>query len=326
MNPDRTQLSIFCMVGATFALGINDAMIKFLSGNYPLHEVLLFRALIAISLTLFLIMPLEGGWHLLKTRRLGLHAVRGACLVVANLCLYAGIAAIPLAEATAIYFFSPLFVTMFSAVFLGERVGLPRWLALMVGFLGVLLIVQPGGIEFQWAMLLPLAAAAAYATLNTLTRYIGLDERASTMTFYFQITSIAVCTLAGLAIGDGRFSGQGHPSMDFVLRAWMWPDAFDLLVIGSTGVCSAAGAYLITQAFRIGESGLVAPFEYALLPVAVTFGYMIWGEVPTPLSILGMILIVGSGVVVAVRETRLGAQARSIRKPVRNRAGDAKGH
>ncbi len=321
MNPDRTQLSIACIVGAAFAFGINDALIKFLSGSYPLHEVLLFRASIALLVTFFLIMPLEGGWRLVKTRRPALHAIRGACIVIANMCLYAGIAAIPLAEATAIYFFSPFFVTVFSAAFLGERVTLPRWLALLVGFLGVLLIVQPGGVEFRWAMLLPLAAAASYATVNTLTRYTGLDERASTMTFYIQIISIAVCVLTGLAIGDGRFSGQGHASMDFLLRAWMRPGGVDVLVIASTGVCSAAGAYLITQAFRLGESGLVAPFEYALLPFAVTLGFVIWGEVPTPLSILGMALIVGAGVAVAVRETRSGARARPDRKPSRNPAG-----
>ena len=135
---------------------------------------------------------------------------------------------IPLAEATAIFFVAPLLITAFSAVFLKEPVGIRRWSALSIGFVGVIVIVRPGGLNFEWAFLLPLLAAVAYAALHTLTRNMGLSERASTMALYIQVTFIVVCTGMGVAFGDGRYAGSGHPAIEFLLRAWHWPDPIRL--------------------------------------------------------------------------------------------------
>ena len=303
---DRAQLSVLCALGSSVAFSLNDVSVKWLSADYPLHQLVLMRAMVALCITLCVVVPLEGGWERLKTRRPFLHILRGLCVVIANMAFFSGIAVISLAEATAIFFVAPLLITAFSAVFLKEPVGIRRWSALSVGFIGVVVIVRPGGLSFEWAFLLPLLAAVAYATLHTLTRNMGLSERASTMAFYIQVTFIFVCTGMGIAFGDGRYAGSGHPAIEFLLRAWHWPDPSDWLIIAGMGLCSASAGYLISQAYRMTQAGLVAPFEYVTLVLAVLWGYVIWDEFPAALSVIGIFLILGSGIFVAFREMHFG--------------------
>ena len=307
MSDRSREISISCAILASVAFSLNDASVKWLSGDYPLHQLILMRSIVALLLTLSIVVPLEGGWSRLRTRRPMMHVLRGCCVVLANLAFFSGIAVIPLAEATAVFFVAPLLVTGFSALFLKEQVGVRRWSALVVGFIGVLVIVQPGAVEFRWAMLLPIAAAVGYATLHTMTRNMGLTERASTMALYIQLTFIAVCSVMGLVFGGGQFAGTGNPAIDFLLRAWAWPPKEDLAVIVGLGICSAAGGYLISQAYRLGEAGLVAPFEYGTLVLAVVWGYVIWNELPGTWSASGILLVLGSGIYVAIRETKFGA-------------------
>ena len=302
---DRAKLSVACVLGASTAFSLNDVFIKFVSGTYPLHEVMLIRSGFALAITLLIFVPAEGGLRVLKTRRPLLHVFRGMCIVVANLCFFSAIAIIPLAELTAIFFIAPLLITAFSAIFLGEAVGIRRWLALLVGIIGVLLIVRPGSIDMQWAVLLPVLAAVAYATLNTTTRNMGLSENASAMSLYIQLTFLAVCLVSGIAFGDGRFSGSGHPSLEFVLRAWKPVELRDMAIIAGSGVCSSIGGYLIAQAYRNSDAGLVAPFEYIMLVLATIWGFLFWGELPSLISAAGILLILGSGIFVAIREARI---------------------
>ena len=302
-----------CVLGASASFSLNDALIKFVSGSYPLHEVMLIRALVSISVTLAVFVPMEGGLKALRTRRPFLHLFRGLCIVVANMSFFSAIAVIPLAELTAIFFIAPLLVTAFSAVFLGEPVGPRRWSALLVGIAGVLFIVRPGGMDFQWALLLPVLAAVCYATLNTTTRKMGLSENASAMTLYIQLTFLFVCIASGLAFGDGRFAGSGHLALEFLFRSWRPIELTDMAVIVATGVCSAFGGYLISQAYRNSEAGLVAPFEYVMLVFAAMWGFAFWGEVPSALSLFGISLILGAGVYVAVRDAKFDIRTRSKR-------------
>ena len=305
---DRAKLSVACVLGASTAFSLGDVAVKFVSGTYALHEVMLIRSGFALAVTFSVFVPAEGGLHVLKTRRPFLHLFRGLCIVVANMSFFSAIAIIPLAEVTAIFFIAPMLITAFSAVFLGEAVGVRRWMALLVGIGGVMLIVRPGGIEFQWAILLPVLAAVAYATLNTTTRNMGLSENASTMSLYIQLTFVAVCLASGLAFGDGRFAGTGHPSLEFLLRAWQPVALRDLAVIGGSGVCVAFGGYLISQAYRNSEAGLVAPFEYTTLILATIWGFAFWGEVPSLLAAAGIMLILGAGIFIAVREAKINVR------------------
>ena len=299
---DQARLSILCVMGASLAFSLNDITVKYFTDSLPLHEVILFRSLFGMAFILFLFgrgVPLK---TMFSTCRLSRHILRGLSVVVANFAFFAGLAALPLAEASAIFFIAPLLITGFSAFFLGEYVGVWRWTALLVGLLGVLIIVKPGSAAFQWAVILPLLSAIAYATLHTITRSMGLAESPITMSLYIQLVFIVVCLGMGLMFGDGRFAGLGHPSAEFILRAWAWPSGRDVLLFVAAGFFSASGGYLISQAYRSSSAGLVAPFEYSTIILAVLWGYIFWQEVPGLSSAFGIFLIIASGVFVAIRE------------------------
>jgi drug/metabolite transporter (DMT)-like permease len=306
--PDRARLSIFCALGASLAFSINDIIVKSFSGSFPLHEVVLVRALVALVLTVAFLAPRGDVMGIFRTRRPGAHLFRGLCVVVTNMAYFAALATLPLAETSAIFYIAPLLITAFSALLLKEHVGVRRWSALVVGLLGVMLIVKPGTAAFQWALLLPVVSAVAYASLHTMTRNMGLGESAATMSVYIQLTFIVVCAAMGLAFGDGKLSGSGHASLEFLFRAWAWPGSQDWMLFVAAGACSAIGGYLISQAYRSSAAGLVAPFEYSALLLAAFWGFTIWGEVPGAWSSAGIALILTSGLFVALREARLQVQ------------------
>lgn len=309
-------LGIFCVVGAGVAFTTNDMAIKWLSGDYPLHQIILVRSTIALLLTLTILVPLEGGYRKLLTRRWRLHLVRGGTVVVANMTFFLGLASLPLGEATAIFFIAPLLITALSALLLAETVGPRRWAAVMIGLTGVLVMLRPGSTAFQAAALLPLAAAFCYALLQIMTRKLGNTESASTMAAYIQVCFVVVSGTFGLVAGDGRFAGPGAgPQTEFLLRAWIWPSPSDTAVMLGLGALSATGGYLISQGYRLSEAGLVAPFEYCALPLAVFWSVLLWGDWPDAVAWIGIALICGAGLFVFYREFALG-QKIALRRPM----------
>ncbi len=309
-------LGVFCVIGAGAAFTTNDMVIKWLSGDYPLHQIILARSVIALSLTLAILVPLEDGYRSLLSARWPLHLLRGAVVVMANMTFFLGLASLPLGEATAIFFVAPLLITAFSAMLLSERVGPRRWAAVILGLLGVLVMLRPGTGAFQLAALLPLAAAVFYALLQILTRKLGTTERASVLAAYIQACFIVVSGSFGLIAGGGGFLGeQAGPQMTFLLRAWVWPSAGDAAIMAALGALSAAGGYLMSQGYRLSEAALAAPFEYAALPLAVFWSVVVWHEWPDAIAWLGISLICGAGLFVFYRESALG-QRIALRRPM----------
>ena len=294
---------IVCLAGALVFLTFSDSIIKWLSPTYPLHQITLYRAVVAL-LVVLVIVKLEGGFHLLHTRRPGLHLFRGMLLVVANMFFFLGLSVMPLAEVVALFFTAPLFICLLARPVLGEKVGLSRWLAIIIGMAGVVIMVEPGGSDFSWAAALPVLAACTYAAMVMVTRRLGMNDTAGTLAFYIQVAFIIVSTLSGLAIGDGRFNQFGQSTLDFLFRAWQWPTPFDLQLLVVCGVVVAAGAYLLSQAYRLAQASVVAPFEYTSLPLAVVVGFLVWGDLPGIRDAIGSVLIVGSGLLVVYYENR----------------------
>ncbi len=297
-------LAIAFIVSGSLCFVVHDTMIKSLSGSYPLHEITFIRGVISALVTLFVLMPLEGGFAL-RTPRWKFHLVRAVLVVFANMTFYLSLATLPLGDATAIYFFAPLVITALSALILREHVGPRRWTAVLVGLLGVMLVVRPGASAFQLASLLPLISAACYGLLQVMTRMVGLREKASTMSFYMQLAFILFSGAVGLSFGDGSFAGSGDPSIEFLLRAWVWPPAEDWLVLLAIGVIVSFAGYFLAQAYRTADAGLVAPFEYVAMPMAILFGVVVFGTWPAPVAWVGIALIAGSGLYVFFRETFL---------------------
>ncbi|MEM1235827.1 MAG: DMT family transporter [Pseudomonadota bacterium] len=301
-NPSRFGAA--CAALAVVMFSANDSTIKFLSGDYALHEVVLIRSLIGLVIVSVFVFPYAGGWGVIRTRRLFLHILRGLLVVFANITFFLGLAVLPLADAVAIFFVSPLLITVFSVIFLGEHVGPRRWVAVIVGFIGVLIVQRPGTEAFQLASLLPVAAAASYAGLHMMTRFIGKTESAATMTVYIQLTFIVVCALFWLIVGDGRFGEQENQALAFLFRAWAWPEPGDWPLFLLIGVATGFGGFLISQAYRVAEAAVVAPFEYLALPIAIVMGYVVFGETPDTTTFAGIALILGSGLFIIWREAR----------------------
>ena len=297
-------LGALCAVIAVTFLSANDVVIKFFSDQYALHQIVLIRSVIGGAVVVLVIGPLTKSGNVWRTGRLGAHLLRGCCVVIANLTFFLALAALPIADAVAIFFVSPLLITLFSVLFLGESVGPRRWTAIAIGFVGVLVMMRPGTAAFQLASVLPLIAACFYATVHVLTRRMSGTESATTMAAYIQLTFIIVCLTIGLAVGDGRLGAQDNPSLAFLLRAWQWPAAGDWPLLCLVGVGIGIGGYLISQAYRVAEASFVAPFEYLALPMSVLWGVTVFGEVPSPLDYLGMSLILGAGLFAVWRDAQ----------------------
>ncbi|MDF9303930.1 DMT family transporter [Tritonibacter mobilis] len=296
-------LGILAAIGAAVAFSVIDVTFKFLSDGYPLYQVVFIRSVVALVLLLAVIIPLEGGVKILRTQNIRLHGLRVAAVVFANITFFSGLAVLPLAEAVAIAFATPLIVTLLSVLFLKERVGPWRWGAVMVGFSGILVIVKPGMAAFQPYALLPFLGSCGYATLHILTRRAGGSDKAATLSFYPTLGFLIVSALAGLVFGHGQWA-TGVPLWDVVLKPWAWPEGIEWVIFAVAGVSGAVGGYLVGQAYRLCEAGLVAPFEYVAMPLAVVWGVLVFAEWPEPSVWLGSALIIGAGLVSLWRETR----------------------
>jgi len=281
---------------AMFCISIMDTVIKMLSGGYALHQLVFIRA--AVSMVILLPILLRHGVMALNTQRPGAHLLRGSLLVMANMTFYTGLASLPLAQASAVVFFAPVIITVFSWYFLGEEFGPFRWLAVLVGLTGMMLVVQPFSVEIELAYLWPLAAAFCYAGFTTVTRHIGRTESAPLLAVTAQGAFLLASGLIGLSVGHGQFAGFADPGIEFLLRAWRWPPPGDVVYLAGVGGLSAITALSLSFAYRSAQASFLAPFEYAILPLVLLWGYLAFSEFPDSLALFGIVLIAVGGLVV----------------------------
>lgn len=298
----------FILVGMV-CISLNDMLIKQLSGAYALHQMVFVRSTIGLCFSLVLV-HIEGGFRILRTANPGLHAIRVALVVVANMMFFAAFAVLPLADATALFFVAPLFITLLSIPILGERVGIRRLGAVAFGFGGVLVMVLPesgiaGTAAHPAILALPIVAALAYAAMQVMTRRLGVSAKASAMAVYIQTGFLATGLLFGIVAGNGGYAkGLTDPSLIFLLRAWTWPQGTDTWLFLALGVNSAAIGYAMSRAYKATDAALVAPFEYVALPLAILWGWLLWSEVPGPATLAGIAMVTGAGIYVFVRERK----------------------
>ncbi|MFT7595647.1 MAG: S-adenosylmethionine uptake transporter [Paracoccaceae bacterium] len=309
----RPGSGILFILAGMVAISINDMLIKQMSGGYPLHQIVFTRSAIGLIFSLFLV-QFEGGWSILRTRQPGLHIVRGLMVVISNMTFFLALAVIPLADATALFFAAPLFITVLSIPILGEKVGPLRMGAVVVGFVGVIIMQRPWqGSESLQAdrivLLLPLLAGLTYAIMQLMTRKLGATTKASALAVYIQGMFIVVSLGFWLVAGDGRFAeGSDSASVQFLLRAWVLPPTGDRWFFIGLGLNATIIGYCLSQAYRMSDAAAVAPFEYVGLPLAVFWGWMIWSDLPDWEVWIGMALIMGAGLFVFLREQQKARQ------------------
>jgi drug/metabolite transporter (DMT)-like permease len=206
----------------------------------------------------------------------------------------------------AIVFTMPLFVTAMSALILGEKVGIRRWSAVVVGFIGVLIILSPEGEFNTLAVILAFTASITYATQTTITRFLSAHDAPLTLAF----NSILVFTCASgvlslLLLGGIISVTSDHASMAFFARDWMMPEPGHLALMSFLGVNGAAGFYCLSKAYCSAEASAIAPFEYTYIVWAIVFGFVFWNEVPGVTTIIGVFVLVSSSLYIWYRERQL---------------------
>lgn len=307
MPTNRAGLAIAFVLFGVLCISLNDMLIKQLSSGYPLHQIVFFRSFIALLFSL-VFLHFEGGLPALRTDQPWLHFLRGILVVIANMSFFLALAVIPLADATALFFAAPLFITLLSIPILGEKVGPLRLGAVFVGFIGVVIMQRPWEPSEALAvsrivLLLPVLAALTYALNQLMTRKLGVNAPASALAIYIQGSFIVVSVGFFIVARDGRFATQTtNASLEFLLRAWVWPAPEDRWVLLGMGINGALIGYCLSQAYRLADAATVAPFEYIGLPLAVFWGLIIFGDIPTWEVWTGIALILSSGLFVFFRE------------------------
>ncbi len=315
-SSDTTLRAIGFLALGVVIFSVQDVIVKDLSGLYPVHEMLLIRSVVGflpIALVIYRTTGLDG------FRVQGAAVLRGVVHFFSYSVYYLALAVLPMAETVTLYYTNPLIITALSVPFLGEQVGWRRWSAVGVGFLGVIVVLQPGVTAIEPAMLLALLSAALYAVSMIITRKAAKTVTAAGFAIH-SMAILALCAgLSGLLIGDGRFDTLSDGSAQFLLRAWSVPNTHDFLLLASCGLIAAIAFYLLAQAYRVAPASVVTPFEYSSLPMAVLFGYLVWGDLPAPATWMGLALIVGAGLYIVHRETLQGRKVVRGWPPMRPR-------
>lgn len=273
-TPSR-GLAVAAMCAGVLLLTISDALTKWLVVRYGPFQIMLVRSLTALPLVAALVVWADG-WRGLRSARPAVHAWRGVLTLAAASAFILSLRTLPLAEATALIAAAPLFIAALSAPLLGERVGAPRWAAILAGFAGVLVITRPGASAFQPASALALAATALYALVMLSAKWIDKRDGVRTVMLYLALATALLSSFAALG-------------------SWPKPQASDALVFLATAVAGTLGVTLITQAFRMAPAAVVAPFDYTALLWAGALGWLVWGDAPDAQTIAGAALIIASG-------------------------------
>ena len=279
---DRPLRGIALLLASSIFLGTSDATSKYLSKTLPSIEITWIRFLVFVVIMIPAMVP-GSPLFALRTKRPMLQVTRGMALFGASVLFISGLRFLPIAEASATSFVSPLFVTALSIFFLGEKVGPRRWLATAVGLMGVLIVLRPGTSAFHPAAFFPVVSAFTWASCLILTRKMSGQERTIVTMTYSSLVGFAIlCVL-----------------VPFV---WVAPTWHDILFGIIVGVTSTAGQWIVVLAFRYADASVLAPFSYIQLLWVTLLGFVIFGEVPDIWTVAGAGFIVASGLYTAHRE------------------------
>lgn len=279
--------ALLYMAAGVAAFALLDAGAKWLTAAYGVAQIIFLGRLFTLVLVLAVALP-AGGLRQFRTRRLWRHIARTVASVLTMATFFWALSLMPLANVVALTFAAPLIMTVLSVVMLGENVEPRRWVAIGVGFLGVLIMLRPAG-DFDWAALIPLACALFYALSIIVSRQLTATESINNLLLW----------VSGGAI---LFTAP------FMPLEWKTPDLFELGIFAFTGLASGVGQFLMLRAFRYGEVSLLAPLEYTALIWAAVLGYLIWDEVPGWPIWLGAPIVAGCSLYIARHETRRARQ------------------
>ena len=278
------------MIASTVGFAGVNALIKWEVADFPVGEVAFFRSLFSLIPCFIIVLP-RNGLKVLRTARLGDHVRRALSQTCSMTAIFLAFKLMPLASAIAISFSAPLFTTLLSVLLLKEKVGIHRWSALGVGFAGVLMVTDPGAGSLGLGALFALVNALLISTVAIAIRRMSTTETTETLLIY-QLLLLTVFTAALLPFG-------------FTL-----PGPFDLSLLAVAGMLNGVAQYWWTKSLHLAPASAVVPFNYLSLVWATIVGFIVWGDLPTPMLLAGSAIVVGSGLYILWRET--GARRRLV--------------
>lgn len=296
----NTRAILYLILGIAI-FSVQDLILKLLSGTYPLHQAMVARSLTAVPFMLALVYYFDGTLKTLISPAWPAMFLQGLLNFLAYGAYYLALASMPIATTVALYFTAPLFITILSVLILHEKVALPRWIAVVIGFLGVLLMMQPQA-GFDAVALLPVFCGFAYAGLMIMARIMGDKNSGAAMAFWGNIAFLLCAVALSLVYGWNGAAQDAHPSLAFLVRGWVWPTAFDLFLMCACGAIAAFGLTLLTLAYTTGQSSIVAPFEFTFAFWGLLWGWLFWRELPNVLGWVGIALIIAAGIYVLRNE------------------------
>ncbi len=306
---------IFFILIAMIVFSVQDGIMKHIYNFVSLYEIYLIRTLISfVLILLFLIITKKP--IVFKSQYPLLTFTRVILFFFGFSSFYVSLTVLPLGTATALFFVTPFLITIFAHFFLKEEIGLRRWSAVVVGFIGVYVTLNPDFSNFNYLSLLPILCAFCYSLSMIIIKKTSDKDSVYTQTFTFYIGAIILSIIFYFIIGDGQYNVSDHPASQFIFREWFVDFNSNILLMAATGVTATIAFLFLFTAYSIASPAVVSPFEYSILFWSPLVGWLYFDEIPSLNTVIGILIIASSGVYIFMREK---AQNQSIatEKPLR---------
>ena len=291
---------LFILTGMAL-FSVQDSLIKYIFEDTALYELYFGRTLTALIL-LALYLKITSQKLVMKTYYPLLTTVRVICFFFGFSFFYISLTYMSLAMANALFFSSPFFISILAILFLGEKVGIRRWLAIIVGFLGVYIVLNPNFENFDYMKLAPVACALFYAISMTITKITSDKDSVYSQMFHLYIGAIGISIIFFIFTGKGQFNTFSDPTLQFILREWFTNPTYSWPFIIIMGLVASLSFYFVFSAYSIASPSVVSLFEYSLIIWAIIIGYLLFNDIPTARTFIGVALIIGAGVYIYIRE------------------------
>jgi drug/metabolite transporter (DMT)-like permease len=297
ITTERIGFGIGCAATGLFGMSLMDACAKFLGSGFAISQVVLTRNAVGAAAILIFVAVSGSGMARLRPSMPGLLMLRSIMNLCAAFLFFTALRYLPLADAFAVAFAAPLFITALSVPILGEQVGIRRWSAVTIGFFGVLFIVQPGPSTFRIETLLPLGAALSYAVSMLIGRKMTRYMTVSAIMFWPSLVAVAATSV-------------------FMPIQWQTPEIAEMGLFLFMGIVGTLGMSLIALGYRNAPAAVIAPFDYTVLIWGVIFGWIIWKDVPALNVWIGSAILIASGLYILYRETRTPRPVQPVPRPL----------
>ena len=305
---------VFILI-AMMVFSVQDGIMKHIYNFVSLYEIYLIRTIVSfVLILLFLIITKKP--IVFKSQYPLLTFTRVILFFFGFSSFYVSLTVLPLGTATALFFVTPFLITIFAHFFLKEEIGLRRWSAVVVGFIGVYVTLNPDFSNFNYLSLLPILCALCYSLSMIIIKKTSDKDSVYTQTFTFYIGAIIISIIFYFIIGDGQYNVSDHPASQFIFREWFVNFNSNILLMTATGVTATLAFLFLFTAYSIASPAVVSPFEYSILFWSPLVGWLYFDEIPSLNTVIGILIIVSSGVYIFMRE-KAQNQSLATEKPLR---------